>query len=267
MSTLYTKFSPREINKLTILLIPLVLSGFIESSVGFLSTLFLAHLGTSELAAGAVVQWIFFTLIVILWGTLTSISILISQKYGAKDEKGVVQVLFDGLVLSFLMVIPAFILLKNIAPILIAIGQDKTMVAYANDYLSGLSWALLPDFVGLVLLQFLIGLGHTRTNMAFSLLWVPLNIFCNYGLIFGKFGFPALGMGGIGWGTALSYWITTILLLVYLCVKQNYRRYFAALLSIRKTRFLKELCQIGLPMGLMYCIEIFLSIDFIDGTN
>ncbi|MES2217524.1 MAG: MATE family efflux transporter [Pseudomonadota bacterium] len=256
MASLYTKFSPWEINKLFKLLIPLVLTGFIESSVGFFSTLFLAHLGTKELAAGAVVQWIFFTLMVILWGTLTSISVLISQKHGMKDEKGIVQVLFDGLVLSILMVVPAYIILKNIVPLLLFIGQDATMVVYARDYLHGLSWALLPDFVGLMLLQFLIGLGHTRTTLIFSLMWVPLNIFFNYGLIFGKFGFPALGMGGIGWGTALAYWVSTLLLIVYMVVNQNYRRYFKALILLRETRYLKELCQIGLPMGMMYCIEI-----------
>ena len=245
-----------EVNKLLRLIIPLVLTGFIESSVGFLSTLFLAHLGTKELAAGAIVQWIFFTLIVVLWGTLSSISVLISQKHGAQDEKGVVQTLYDGLVLSVIMVIPAYLLLKNLAPVLISIGQDSAMVAYANDYLRGLTWALLPDFIGLVLLQFLIGLGHTRTNMAFSLLWVPLNIFCNYALIFGKFGFPQLGMAGIGWGTALAYWISTLLLMLYLALKKNYRSYCKALLLLRETRFLSELCQIGLPMGAMYCIEI-----------
>jgi multidrug resistance protein, MATE family len=256
MLTVQEKFPPNEVNKLLKLLIPLVLTGFIESSVGFLSTLFLAHLGTEELAAGAVVQWVFFTLIVILWGTLTSVSVLVSQKHGAKDEKGVTQALFDGLVLSLIMVVPAFILLKNFAPILLLIIQDQATVAYAKDYLDGLSWALLPDFTGLVLLQFIIGLGHTRTNMTFSLLWVPLNIFCNYGLIFGKFGFPALGMAGIGWGTALAYWVSTILLIVFLCVKKSYRRYLKIILSLKKTKYLMELCQLGIPMGAMYCIEI-----------
>ena len=256
MLTASEKFTANDVNKLLKLLIPLVLTGFIESSVGFLSTLFLAHLGTEELAAGAVVQWVFFTLIVILWGTLSSVSVLISQKHGAKDEKGVAQALFDGLVLSLIMVIPAFILLKNFAPILLHIIQDQATVAFAKDYLDGLSWALLPDFTGLVLLQFLIGMGHTRTNMVFSLTWVPLNIFCNYGLIFGKFGFPALGMAGIGWGTALAYWISTVLLMVFLCVKKSYRPYVKIILSLKKTRYLVELCQIGLPMGAMYCIEI-----------
>jgi MATE family multidrug resistance protein len=268
MSTaVYTKFSSGEVNKLMKLVIPLVLTGFIESSVGFFTTLFLAHLGPQELAAGAVVQWIFFTLMVVLWGTLCSVSILVAQKYGSKDEKGIAQVLFDGLILSLYFVIPAFLLLRNIGPILLFAGQDPETVKLAQDYMQGLSWGLVPDFVGLVLMQFLIGLGHTRTNMVFTLFWVPLNILSNYALIFGKFGFPALGMAGIGWGTTLAYWILAVVLVLYLVTAKRYRNYFDMIIKLRTSKFIGELCQIGIPMGSMYCIEIafFLTITLMMG--
>jgi MATE family multidrug resistance protein len=263
----YEKFSSGEINKLMKLVIPLVLTGFIESSVGFFTTLFLARLGPQELAAGAVVQWIFFTLMVVLWGTLCSVSILVAQKYGTKDEKGIAQVLADGLLLALLFVIPAFLLLRNIGPILLYAGQDPATVTLAEDYMRGLSWGLVPDFIGLVLMQFLIGLGHTRTNMVFTLFWVPLNIVSNYALIFGKLGFPALGMAGIGWGTTLAYWILAIVLVVYMLFAKTYRHYFDIIFKLRRSRFIGELCQIGLPMGSMYCIEIafFLTITLMMG--
>jgi MATE family multidrug resistance protein len=263
----YTKFSSGEINKLMKLVIPLVLTGLVESSVGFFTTLFLAHLGPQELAAGAVVQWIFFTLMVVLWGTLCSVSILVAQKYGAKDETGIAQVLADGLILALIFVVPAFLLLRNIGPILLFAGQDPATVGLAQDYMNGLAWGLVPDFVGLVLMQFLIGLGHTRTNMVFTLIWVPLNILSNYALIFGKFGFPAWGMAGIGWGTTLAYWILAVILVFYLLVAKEYRHYFRVIMKWRRSRFLGELCQIGIPMGSMYCIEIafFLTITLMMG--
>ncbi len=256
-----------DVNKLMKLIVPLVLTGFIEASVGFFTTLFLAHLGQQELAAGAVVQWIFFTLMVVMWGTLCSVSVLVAQKYGAKDEAGIAQVLSDGLLLSLIFVIPAVILLRHIGPILLFAGQSPESVQLAQDYMQGLSWGLLPDFVGLVLMQFLIGLGHTRINMLFTLLWVPLNIVINYALIFGKFGLPAMGMAGIGWGTTLAYWILLIVMLVYMLVSSTYRRYFEMIFRLRQSRFLGELWQIGFPMGSMYCIEIafFLTITLIMG--
>jgi len=261
------KFSFTEINFLLKLAIPLIITGLIESSVGFFSTYFLAHLGAKELAAGAVVSWIFFTLMVILWGTLCSVSILIAQKKGARDDKSISFILRDSLFLAVLFVIPATLLLLNIEPLLILARQDPSTIILAQAYMRGLIWAFLPDFVGIVLIQFLIGLGHIRTNMVFSLLWVPLNIFTNYGLIFGKFGFPALGIAGVGWGTTLAYWISTTLLILYLVFNKKYSHYFTGFFQIRPLRYFSELLHLGIPMGFMYCIEIafFLMLTLIMG--
>ncbi len=256
LTAAHTKFSTTEITLLLKLAIPIILSNFVQASVGFFSTFFLAHLGTDELAAGAIASWIFTTLMVILWGTLTSVSVLVSQKHGEKDDNGVSQVLRDGLLLALLFVIPASLLIWNLSPLLLLAGQHPATVMLIQNYMHGLAWGLIPDFISLVLLQFLIGLGHTRTEMICSFLWVPLNIFCNYALVFGKFGLPALGIAGIGWGTTLAYWITTIILIIFMLVNKKYRHYFQTILQLRHTRYLGELWQLGLPMGAMYCIEI-----------
>lgn len=257
MTTAINKnFSANEINILLKLAVPLLITGIVESSVGFFSTLFLAHVGTRELEAGAIVSWIFVTMMVIMWGTLTSISVLVSQKHGEKDQKGVSYVTRDGLLLSVLFVLPASLLLWYMSPILLLIGQNPDTVLLAQEYMHGLVWGVLPDFVGLVLMQFLIGLGHTRSNLAFALLWVPLNIICDYVLIFGKLGFPALGMAGIGWGTSIAYWISSLALAFYLLFDKKYRHYFQSMLHIGPPKFLQDLWHIGLPMGIMYCIEI-----------
>ncbi|HLB57429.1 MAG TPA: MATE family efflux transporter [Gammaproteobacteria bacterium] len=252
----YKKSSIHEVNLLLKLTIPLVLTGLIESSIGFTSTIFLAHLGVHELAAGAIVTRIFFTLMVVIWGALCSVSVLVAQKHGAKEDKSISDALRDGLWLGLLLMIPAILLLWNIAPILLLAGQDPTTVKLAEDYMRALAWGIPPDFVGLILLQFLIGLGHTRTNMIFTFLWVPLNIISNYVLIFGKWGFPALGIAGMGWGTTFAYWILVFILTAYLLLSRHYQRYFRPMLQWSPPRFLIELSKIGFPMGAMYFVEL-----------
>ena len=250
------KFYLNDVSPLIRLSVPLMLSALVESSIGFFSTLFLAHLGQEELAAGALVSWFFATLMVILWGTLTAVSVLVSQKYGEKNEEGVAHVLRDGLLLGLIFVIPTFYLLWNLAAIFLWLGQSATIVTLAQSYLRALAWGVLPDFIMLILLQFLIGLGHTRISMTFMLIWVPIAIFCIYILIFGTFGLPLLGIAGIGWGMTLSYWITTIGLFIYLAFNRKYKKYFYKIFSFRLPFFLMELLKIGVPMGFMYCIEV-----------
>lgn len=238
------------------LAIPLICSGLIEGSVGFFSTLFLAHLGKNALAAGALVTWLFATLMVILWGTLTTVSVLVSRKYGEQDTRGIGLVLRDSLLFSALISLPVFLLLWYLPDLFLLFGQTPEIVALMRAYLHGLAFGVLPDFIGLVLLQFVIGLGQTRTNMLFSLLWVPINIVLNFLLIYGKCGLPQLGIAGIGWGTTLAYWLTTLGFLLYIACRKIYRPYLAALTDFSRPQYLGNILQTGLPMGGMYCFEL-----------
>ncbi|MEO8401116.1 MAG: MATE family efflux transporter [Gammaproteobacteria bacterium] len=268
MKILQKKFYIDDVSPLLILAIPLIFSGVVESSIGFFSTIFLARLGHEALAAGGLVNWLFATLLVILWGTLTAVSVMVAQKHGAKDEKGVAYVLRDGIVLALLLLVPAFLLLWNISPVLLLAGQSPEIVILARSYLHGLAWGLLPDFIMLVLLQFVIGLGHARTSMTFILFKVPVAIFCIYCLIFGKFGLPRLDIAGIGWGLTVSYWITTIWLAVYLLLNNTYKQYLKNAFTWGRLIYLKDLLQTGVPMGAMYCIEIgfFLALTLVMGV-
>jgi multidrug resistance protein, MATE family len=262
-----TKFSRNEVNSLLMLLLPLVLNEFLNAAVGFSSNIFLARLGTQELAAGAVAIWIFITMMVVLWGTLCSVSVLVAQKFGEKNHAAIAEILRDGLILALLVSIPTVLLLRNIGPLLLLAGQDSVTASLGASYMKALSWGMMPDFVALVLMQFLIGMGHARTTMVFTLFWVPINILCNYAFTFGKFGFPALGMAGIGWGTSLTFALLAVGLIIYLVLNSNYRKYFEKALHWGKPEYLLELCQIGLPMGSMFCIEIgfFLTLTLLMG--
>lgn len=251
-----TPLTATDFKILLSLAIPLILSGLVEGSIGFFSTMFLAHLGKDSLAAGALVAWLFATMMVILWGTLTTVSILVSRKHGEKDKQAISLILRDSLLFSLLIAIPVFFMLWYLPNVLVLLGQTPDIITLTTAYLHGLAWGVLPDFIGLVLLQFVMGLGHTRTNMFFSLLWVPVNISLNYLLIFGKLGFPALGIAGIGWGTTFAYWITTAGLILYLFSRKIYRDYLPALCTLSTPMYLKEILIMGLPMGGMYCLEL-----------
>lgn len=246
----------KESKILILLAIPLIMSGFVESSIGFSSTFFLAHLGRYELAAGALASWLFITLMVIMWGILTAVSVLVARHYGAQDHHAITRVLRDSFLLAFFLTIPAVLLLWYGAPLLLLLGEPKSVVVLAQLYLHSLMWGIPADFVLLILQQFLIGLGHARANLLLTLLWVPLNVALNYSLIFGKFGMPALGISGIGWGTSITFWITSLLLLAYLYGSQYYRPYFAFKAVKTLPSQLADLCRVGLPMGGMFCLEI-----------
>lgn len=239
-----------------LLAIPLALTGLLEYGVFFFETLFLARLGPNELAAGGLVSWLFGTFFVILFGILSAINVLVAQKHGAGDTKGIALVLRDGLYLALLFLIPSCLLFWNMSYLFLFLGQDPTVVLLAKPYLHALVWSIFPDLIMIALLEFMIGLGHTRAILVFSILAVPVTIFLSFALIFGKFGLPALGIAGAGWGTTIGYWITGTLLTLYVFNSKKYAIYTKNCFLFTKATHLLELLKIGIPMGLMYCIEV-----------
>lgn len=261
-------FLKNDLTPLLKLAIPMCIAGVIQSSLYFFETIFLSHLGEQMLAAGALVGWLFAALVVIMFGTFGSVNILVSHKHGAKDKAGISLVLRDGLLLAVLITIPTFFLFRNISSIFLLFGQSAELVALAKLYLNALSWGLLPKFILIVLFEFVIGLGHSRTIMIVSMFTTPVYIIFSFVLIFGKFGFPALGIAGAGWGLTISDWIICSVLGTLLITSKEYKPYFRAIFTFKKPSYLWEITHVGLPIGAMYSIEVgfFLAATLIMGT-
>lgn len=257
-----------DLSPLLTLAIPLALTGIVNSSSCFFETLFLARLGKDILAAGALVSWLFATIAVILFGALSSINILVSHKYGAKDYDGIASVVRDGLLLAILFSIAIFFLCWYMAPIFVYFGQSHSVVILAQAYLRALAWGVMPSFIMIAIFELIVGLGHARVVMGFSIFSVSLIIFFSYVLIFGKIGFPALGIAGAGWGLAISNIITVLVLIIYVLSDKNLRGYFRLVFTFSEPSFLWELIQIGVPMGMMYCVEVgfFFALTLLMGT-
>lgn len=142
------------------------------------------------------------------------------------------------------------------------------MVARASPYLHALSWTVLPDFLSLVLLQFIIGLGKARTNLIFTMLWVPINIAFNYIFVFGKLGIHKYGIAGLGWGATASFTLLTVLLTIYININHDYKKYLISFWDKSKPTYLIELLKVGLPLGFMFCLEVacFFTISLFMGN-
>lgn len=238
------------------LVIPLILTGLVGGLVYFFQTLFLAHIGAKALAAGALVSWLNWLLVVIIFGILGAINVLVANYYGAKNFRNICYVIRDGFLLSLVLCIPTFYLFWKMPPIFILLGQKAAIADLATPYLHALAWGLLPNFLVIVLLETMIGIGHTRIVFLITILSVVSTLFFNYVLMFGKWGFPNLGIAGAGWGFTIGNFITLVVFSSYILLHSNYRHFLKHVFHMGKPFFLLELITIGLPMGLMYCVEV-----------
>ncbi len=258
----------QDLSPLLYLAVPLILTSAVQSSLGFFETIFLAYLGENTLAAGALVNWLFATLIVVLFGIFSACNVLIAHKHGANDRSAIVHILRDGLLLAIILTPVTFLVFWHIASVFVLFGQSPQLAELANLYLHALAWGLFPKFILIVLFELIVGLGHSRTLMIITILTIPLYILFSYVLIFGKFGFPALGIAGAGWGMTFSDWIIALLLFTFLFFSKTYQSYIRGIFSFKPPFYLWEILHLGVPIGLMYCLEVgfFFAITLIMGT-
>lgn len=250
------------------LAIPMSMTSLLGSAIFFCHTLFLAKLGSDILAAGALASYLTGTIMVITYGILSSINVLVAHQHGANNKQGISLIVRDGIWLAILLVIPTFILLWNISPIFLLLGQNQSVVLLATSYLHAWAWGLLPQFIMAAIIELMIGLGQMRIILVVTVLGVALSIFFSVALIFGQWGFPALGIAGAGLGLSITNWILVVGMVLFLFLRKDFSCYFNRLFQLTKPSHLMELLHIGFPMGLMYCIEVgfFFALTLLMGT-
>src|SRR5690606_34308480 len=102
-----------------------------------------------------------------------------------------------------LVSIPAMVFCWYIAPVLRLFQQQPEVVVHAEAYARTVMWCLPTYLYFTVLRNFVTSLSRANAIMVITFASVPLNLLANYALVFGEFGFPALGVAGAGVGTSL----------------------------------------------------------------
>ena len=225
----------------------------------FTATVMVAHLGKEQLAANALVWSIYLAVIVFFIGILFSVSIMVAQSFGAKDNHSIGVCFKQGLIMAFIFA-PFMMLIMWFAPIvLVWTGQDSAIIKVAKPFFLALIWSMLPLNLIIVVHQFLIGVNKTRIVMLSSILAVPTQIFFFYVFLFGRFGLPKLGLAGIGYGLAVSHVLEAAYLLCYIYFSSPLKIYhlFHKWWSVNR-KILVELIHVGLPLGFMICTEVAL---------
>ena len=137
-----------------------------------------------------------------------------------------------------------------LGPILNGMPLEPRVAQVAFYFLCALAFGIIPLFGYTVLRSFMDALGQTRTTMFITLVSLPVNIFLNYLLIFGRWGFPQLGGVGAGVATACTYWLIFLISLFFVHRVEPFAQYgiFRQWTRVSLSKW-KELLKIGVPIG------------------
>jgi len=236
---------------------PIAVGQLASTGTAFIDTVMAGHVSAGDLAAVSVGSSIWVTLVVTMLGYLLATSPMVAHKVGAEDTALIPALTQQALAQALILAALAWGLTFLIAPIFPMLGLEPVIARKAGDFLKAVSFGLPAFACYRVLYSYSAALKQTRPMMVISVLCLLLNIPTNWILIYGHFGFPAMGGVGCGWATAFCVWVNFILLSTWILHTEKYRHTH----PFRKWQgwhpsMQKQLFKLGLPIGMMFLVEV-----------
>lgn len=236
---------------------PLIIANLLQMSMSFVDTVMAGNLSTNDLAAVAIGSSILTPVFMLGVGILMAVTPIVAQHFGAGETDKIGKSVRQSLWLALLMAIPTILLLRNAYPVLTLLNLDPEVAHLADGYLKAAAWGIPGFFSFLALKHFNEAVSVTRPAMYIGVVGLFFNILGNYTLMFGKFGFPALGAIGTGWATMIVMWVMCFSMLGYTWLRKDYAP-FGIFDDIRLPDpvYMKELLWLGFPIGITLTMEV-----------
>ena len=194
------------------LTIPIIIQNGITNFVNLLDNVMVGQLSQEEFVGVGVANQLIFVFNLALFGGLSGAGIFTAQFFGKSDTEGMRHTFRFKLYTAFLILVVGIIIFLTLGEPLIATfmtddgqsGDPVLALAYGKKYLFFALLSLIPAALAQVYASTLRETGHTTPPMLASLAAVFTNAVFNYLLIFGKLGFPALGVVGAALGTFIA---------------------------------------------------------------
>lgn len=240
--------------------LPMVISSACYTLMTFTDRMFLSRLGPEVMSAAMAGGVTAFAMITFFSGLTGYVTALVAQYFGA-DRKDKCSLALTQAIIISLLAYPLILFARPLAYWLFKVmGIAPIQLSYQKLYFDILLLACFVPLARNSLSCFFSGIGRTKVVMISSLTAMIVNIGVNYVLIFGKLGFPALGIKGAAIGTICGG-ISGVLVLLNAYLSRENRANYGVNKSLRFDReVMGTLIRFGYPAG----IEMFLNIFAFD---
>lgn len=236
---------------------PVVLGQLSQVALSVIDSIMIGPLGADHLAAVALSSGLFFVPMVCAMSLMFAISPLTSMARSAGDEQSLEKTLKNGMIIAGVVGLFLVGTMYPLTYLLHFLGQPDRVVALAQPYLQIVVISMLPIMLFQGMRQFSEGLEIMFPPLVVGLIMIPLNIFGNWLLIYGNWGFPKMGLEGAAWATTMSRLVSALIMFSIVAYGSRLRSF--RILQWRLSDFcyqtLKRILRLGLPGSLQYLAE------------
>jgi MATE family multidrug resistance protein len=247
-----------EVYKTIQLAIPIIMGELAQMSLHLIDTAMVGNISYKHLAAASLVMTAANIPFVIGIGMTISVSQMVSMANGRRDHQLISHYLFNGFLLCtvFALIISGGLVFGR--NILKHLDQDPQVVVLALPFMVLVGLSIIPMLLFMTLKQFTDGLEYTKTAMMLSIAAMPVNVFLNWLLIYGNWGFPRLELVGAGYATLITRTLIFVVLGLIVLRHKTFRRFVA----VRERQWKynlktqRELLRIGIPSSIQLGVEV-----------
>lgn len=239
------------------LVAPMCITQFSLVGGTFIAIFLTGQYSTIDLAGVATGYNLWLLFYIFAQGTLLGITPIISQLLGAKQTTHIPTIIYQGLYIGTgLAAIILALGIFGLVPLLTALNLDPAATEVCINYLKAFALGLFPLLWVNTLRNVVDSHGLTHFSMAIVVTSFIVNVFLNYALIFGHFGFPEIGGVGAGFGIAGACWTNFILFSAVVLFHPKLKGY-KIFKDFYKPQYhyIREQLQVGIPIGLSIFLE------------
>ena len=237
---------------------PILISLIMEQLIGMTDTAFLGRVGEIELGASAIAGVYYLAIFMMAFGFSIGAQILIARRNGEGSYKEIGPIFYQGIYFLLVMAAILFTISRIFSPhILKSIISSEHIYDAASSYINWRIYGFFFSFVMVMFRAFFVGTTQTKTLTLNSIVMVLSNVVFNYILIFGKFGFPQLGIAGAAIGSSLSELVSVIFFIIYTWKRIDCKKYALNILP----KFQKQTLKRILNVSVWTMIQNFVSLS------
>jgi MATE family multidrug resistance protein len=235
---------------------PAVLTMISQTVMSFTDAIMVGRLGPSELAGVGLAGTLTWGLYSFFNGLVNGVNTFVAQDYGAKRFKHIGTVTWQGMYFALFSGVLLLILSGYSSTLFRLMGPAADVQAVGSSYLRIRMSGGVFIVIWMCMSAFLRGLGDTRTPLKITVAANLINIFGDYVLIFGKFGFPRLGTEGAAVATVFANGVgAAVFFMIFLSSRNaaDFNTRAAWRLSLKS---MKRLFAVGAPIGLQWFLDM-----------
>lgn len=203
--------------------VPIMIQNGITNFVGLLDNIMIGRIGTEQMSGAAIVNQLIFVYNLCIFGGVSGAGIFTAQYFGQKDIEGIRSTFRFKLWMALILTTGTIILFLTAGSYLInlylkgegGLEEAAATLMYGKQYLTIMLLGLPAFMLGQVYASTLRECGETVLPMKAGVVSVFVNLIFNYILIYGKFGFPALGVSGAAIATVLSRYVEVLIIVLW----------------------------------------------------